>query len=102
MRKMRKYKLDKEEQEILDSIESGKWKTIKNMKAEVNKFAEYAKKTLKKDQRISIRISKQDLIGIQAKAVEEGIPYQTLITSIVHKYVNGRLATVGSDKSSYC
>jgi predicted DNA binding CopG/RHH family protein len=95
MRKMRKYKLDKEEQEILDSIESGKWKTIKNMKAEVNKFAEYAKKTLKKDQRISIRISKQDLIGIQAKAVDEGIPYQTLITSIVHKYVNGRLETTG-------
>jgi len=91
---MRKYKLDKEEQEILDSIEGGKWKTIKNMKAEINKFAGYAKKTLKKDQRISIRISKQDLIGIQAKAVSEGIPYQTLITSIVHKYVNGKLTVM--------
>ncbi len=88
---MRKYKLSKEEKSLLNSIEKGKWKTVKNMKAEINKFAGYAKKTLKKDQRISIRISKQDLIGIQSKAVDEGIPYQTLITSIVHKYVNGRL-----------
>jgi len=54
--------------------------------------AKYAKNTLKKDQRISIRISKQDLIGIQSKAVDEGIPYQTLVTSLVHKYVTGHLA----------
>ena len=54
--------------------------------------AKYAKNALKKDQRISIRISKQDLIGIQSKAVDEGIPYQTLVTSLVHKYVTGHLA----------
>ena len=54
--------------------------------------AKYAKNTLKKDQRIGIRISKQDLIGIQSKAVDEGIPYQTLVTSLVHKYVTGHLA----------
>ncbi|HLD40748.1 MAG TPA: hypothetical protein VJA84_01060 [Candidatus Omnitrophota bacterium] len=58
----------------------------------IDKYAKYAKNTLKKDQRISIRISKQDLIGIQSKAVDEGIPYQTLVTSLVHKYVTGHLA----------
>ena len=61
------------------------------MEAEIKKFSGYARKSLKKDQRISIRISKQDLLGIQARAVDEGIPYQTLITSVVHKYVNGKL-----------
>ena len=62
------------------------------MKDMIDKYAKYAKNTLKKDQRISIRISKQDLIGIQSKAVDEGIPYQTLVTSLVHKYVTGHLA----------
>jgi predicted DNA binding CopG/RHH family protein len=88
---MRNYQLDKEEQEILSSIERGEWKPVKNLAAEIKKYAEYAKNTLKKDQRISIRMSKQDFIGIQSKAVDEGILYQTLITSIVHKYVNGKL-----------
>ena len=63
------------------------------MSAEIKKYAAYAKKTLKKDQRISIRMSKQDFIGIQSKAVDEGILYQTLIASIVHKYVNGKLVS---------
>ena len=88
---MRGYKLDKEEEELLSSIEKGEWKPVKDMEAEIRKYIEYAKNTLKKDQRISIRISKQDMIGIQSKAMDEGIPYQTLITSIVHKYVNGKL-----------
>ncbi len=88
---MRKYKLDKEEKDLVRSIEKGEWRPVKNMKAEIKKYARYAKDTLKKDQRISIRMSKQDLLDIQAKAIEEGIPYQTLITSLVHKYVNGKL-----------
>lgn len=61
MRKMRKYKLDKEEQEILDSIEGGKRKTVKNMKAEINKFAGYAKKTLKKGISYRKRIDKEGI-----------------------------------------
>lgn len=89
---MDNYQLDKEEQGLLSSIERGEWKPVKNMTTEIRKYAEYAKNTLKKALRISIRISKQDFIGIQKKAVEEGIPYQTLITSVVHKYVNDRLA----------
>lgn len=88
---MRRYKLDKNEEAILASYERGEWKPVKNMEARLKEYAEYAKQTLKKNQRISIRVSKQDLLGIQEKAVEEGLPYQTLITSIVHKYVAGRL-----------
>jgi len=90
---MRNYQLDKEEQELSSSIERGDWKPVKNMAVEIKKYAAYAKKTLKKDQRISIRMSKQDFIGIQSKAVDEGILYQTLIASIVHKYVNGKLVS---------
>ncbi|MFH1776051.1 MAG: antitoxin [Candidatus Omnitrophota bacterium] len=89
---MRDDKLDQEELGLLESIERGKWRPVKNMKAEIKRYAAYAKNTLKKDQRISIRMSKQDFLGIQAKAIDEGIPYQTLITSLVHKYVNGKLA----------
>ena len=90
---MRNYQLDTEEQELLLSIERGEWKPVKNMQAEIKRYIEYAKNTLKKDQRISIRMSKQDLIGIRSKAVDEGMPYQTLITSVVHKYVNGKLVS---------
>jgi len=88
---MRNYQLDKEEQELSSSIERGEWEPVKNMAAEIRKYAEYAKNALKKDKRISIRMSKQDFIGIQTKAVDEGILYQTLITSIVHRYINGKL-----------
>ena len=90
---MRKDRLDKEEQELLQSIESGQWRSVKNMGTQIKKYAAYAKNTLKKDQRISIRMSKQDFVGIQAKAMGEGIPYQTLITSLVHKYVNGKIVS---------
>lgn len=65
---MRKYKLDREEKELPDSIQKGEWAPVANMKDMIDKYAKYAKNTLKKDQRISIRISKQDLIGIQSGA----------------------------------
>lgn len=88
---MSKHQFDKEEQEMLSSFEKGEWKPVKNMAAEMKKYAAYAKNALKKDQRVSIRMSKQDFVGIQTKAVEEGLLYQTLLTSIVHKYINGKL-----------
>ena len=88
---MKKTGLDKEEKEILDSIEKGEWVSVDNLKNEIKRYAKYAKNTLKKDKRISIRISSQDYLDIQAKAVEEGMPYQTLITSMVHKYAKGKL-----------
>ena len=88
---MKKYQLDREEREILDAIESGKWELVKPIKSELARYAEIARNTVRKDQRMNIRISKTDLNRIKARAVEEGIPYQTLIASIIHKYVSGSL-----------
>ena len=87
---MKKYKIDKEEMLILDAIESGAWELVKPRKPELEHYARIAKNTLRKDQRMNIRISKTDLNRIKAKAAEEGIPYQTLVASIIHKYVSGR------------
>ena len=88
---MKKIKLDKEEKNILDSFERGEWQSVKNLKKEIEKHQQFARATLSKDKRINIRISSKDLEEIQAIAVEDGIPYQTLISSILHRYVNGRL-----------
>jgi predicted DNA binding CopG/RHH family protein len=87
-------KLDKDEKEILESFEKGQWKTVTKVNNEIKKHASYAKSTLKKDKRINIRISQIDLERIQNKAIEEGIPYQTLISSMIHKYTIGRLKEV--------
>jgi predicted DNA binding CopG/RHH family protein len=83
--------LESEEKELLESIERGEWRSIDNLEAEKKRYQKYAKETFKKDQRINIRLSQQDLKAIQTLAREEGIPYQTLITSVLHKYVSGRL-----------
>ena len=88
---MKKIKLDKEEKSILDSFEKGEWHRVKNLKKEIEKHQQYARATLAKDKRINIRISSKDLEEIQALAIEYGIPYQTLISSILHRFVNGRL-----------
>ena len=95
---MKKYKLDKEEQEILDAFESGELES--NMTARRKKFIkESAAQTFKKDKRINIRISGRDLTAIQRRAVEEGIPYQTLVASILHKYVSGSLYDATANKA---
>jgi predicted DNA binding CopG/RHH family protein len=83
-------KLNQEEQEILESYENDEW--ISTLTPErITEFKSYAKATLAKDKKITLRVSSLDLEAIQAKAIEEGIPYQTLISSILHKYVTGRL-----------
>ena len=87
-----KPKLDIEEQDLLDSIDKGEWKPVKNLKQEKEKAVVAARKTLKKDKRINLRISEKDYHQIQIKAIEEGIPYQTFISSIIHKYLNGSLS----------
>lgn len=86
---MMRDKLDKEEKEILDAIESGAWELIKPTRAEHERYAQIARNTLRKDQRMNIRISKADLGRLKTKAAEEGVPYQTLVSSILHKYVSG-------------
>lgn len=84
-------KMDKYEKEILDSFDNNEWIEVEDMKNEIKKHAGYAKATTRKDKRVNIRISQRDLESIQRKALEEGIPYQTLISSLLHKFVNGRL-----------
>jgi len=83
--------LDEEEKDILESYERGEWKPIKNSKSEIKKLREYARNTLQKDKRINIRMASRDLDQVQVIAAQEGIPYQTLISSIIHKYVSGYL-----------
>ena len=88
-------KLSKDERELLKSVESGEWKSIAKKGAERERYREYARATFKKDRRVNIRISSKDLAAIQKRAVMEGIPYQTLISSILHKYLSGRLKEEG-------
>lgn len=86
---MKKMILDPEEKAILDSYDKGEFKSIKNKDVEIARLRQYARNTLQKNKRINIRLSERDLLGIQTKAVEEGLPYQTLISSILHKYLSG-------------
>ena len=79
----------KEEEKILKAYERGTFKSIPNVKKEIARYREYAKSTLHKNKRINIRISETDIMHIQRKAVENGLPYQTLISSVLHKYANG-------------
>jgi predicted DNA binding CopG/RHH family protein len=88
---MKKMILDKEEKDILESYERGEWESVKNPKKEIARLREYARNTLQKDKRINIRMSSKDLDQVQVIAVQEGIPYQTLVSSIIHKYVSGYL-----------
>lgn len=83
--------IDKEERELLESIEGDEWKPVENIKEEKEKVIVAARNTLKKDKRINLRLSQKDYYEIQIKAIEEGIPYQTLISSLIHKYLNGSL-----------
>ena len=79
------------EQEILASFERGEWSPMRNQKGEIARFRAAAAATLLKNKRVNIRISSRDLEGLQAKAAEEGVPYQTLMASVLHKFVSGRL-----------
>lgn len=82
-------KLTKEEKELVESIDRGEWKSVDDLPKRKAELQEYAKVTLKKDKRVNIRISARDLQELQRIAIREGLPYQTLIASILHKYVNG-------------
>ncbi len=88
---MSKIKLDGEEKELLASYEADEWQSVDNVDTEKQTYSEYATATFKKDKRVNIRISSKDLEALQKRALEEGLPYQTLIASVLHKFVNGRL-----------
>jgi predicted DNA binding CopG/RHH family protein len=83
-------KLDTYEADVLSAYETGKLKSVAT-KTELAKFRAAARSTAVKDKRVNIRLSSGDLSDIQIKALEEGVPYQTLIASVLHKYVTGRL-----------
>jgi len=91
-------KRNPKDKEILESVERGEWKSVPGVEKERRRFRKYADATFKKDRRINIRISSKDLNAIQKRALEEGIPYQTLISSLLHKYVSGRLIEKGSTR----
>lgn len=81
--------LDKDEKELLDSFEKDEWQSVPNISKRKAELKEYARATIRKDKRVNIRISERDLKELQRIALREGLPYQTLISSILHKYVNG-------------
>jgi predicted DNA binding CopG/RHH family protein len=92
-------KIDAYEHEVLTAFENGQMKSVAT-KAELTKLKAAARATAIKDRRVNIRLSSGDLSDIQVKALEEGVPYQTLIASVLHKYVTGRLAEPRATKQS--
>jgi predicted DNA binding CopG/RHH family protein len=87
-------KIDADEKELLESVERGEWKSAGGGKRERTRYVRSAKATFRKDRRLNIRLSSKDLEAIQKRALAEGLPYQTLIASLLHKYATGRLKEV--------
>jgi len=84
-------KLTNEEKSLLESVERGEWKRIPDFAQASVRYREAARATFRKDKRVNIRMAERDLVRFQKTAVHEGLPYQTLLSSILHKYINGRL-----------
>jgi predicted DNA binding CopG/RHH family protein len=82
-------KLDPEEKELLEAYESGKMNLEDPSEELLSQLSQAAENTFKKDKRINIRLSSHDLNGIQRKALQKGIPYQALISGLIHQYVEG-------------
>ncbi len=84
-------KLDPEEKEINDAIERGEYKQVKNMEAEKARITKIFQSAAKKDKRVSIRLNSRDLVAIRAKAAENMLPYQTLISTLLHRFALGKI-----------
>ena len=97
---MSKTKLSKEEKSILKDFEAGEFKSVLTPKRK-KALKTAAEETFKKNKRINIRMSERDLQALQRRALEEGIPYQTLVSSILHKYVSGGLADITANKAKH-
>jgi predicted DNA binding CopG/RHH family protein len=89
---------DKEELESMKSIETEAWVSVNNLKEEIKKAKKAAEATLTKSERMNIHISPNDLRRLKIKAMEEGMPYQTLVSNIIHKYLIGQLQEQGEQK----
>jgi predicted DNA binding CopG/RHH family protein len=88
---MSNLKLQQDELELLALYEAEEWKSVKKLKEQKERYRAYARATFRKDKRVNIRISEKDLLDLQKRAVRQGIPYQTLIASVLHKYISGGL-----------
>ena len=88
---MKKKYLDNEEKALIESLERDKWESTRNIENWKTVLSKTATNTLTKDHRMNIRITRNDLDSIKLKAMEEGLPYQTLVASIINKYVSGKL-----------
>jgi predicted DNA binding CopG/RHH family protein len=88
---MKPQKFDLDEQELLESYEREEWQPIANLKDELQHYQAHAIATIQKNRLVSIGLSPEDFAGIQRKALERGIPYQTLIANVVHQFAAGRL-----------
>lgn len=84
-------KLDDEEKALLESFENDEWTSLDDVKSEAKRLDRAARATFRKDKRVNIRISERDLMDLKKRAVEDGLPYQTLISSVLHKFVSGSL-----------
>ena len=82
----------REEKELKESVERGEWVPVKKNGKDLQRFREAARETLRKDARINIRLTKRDFFSLKTRALKEGMPYQTLVASVIHKYVTGQLA----------
>jgi len=86
-------KNDDSEEDILRSYEQDEWRSVEEFKKLKEEYEAYVRNTSNKNKRINIRISESDLNRLKAKSLEEGIPYQTLVSSLIHRYVSGKTAS---------
>lgn len=88
---MKRFKPDSDEQKLIDSIDRDEWKSVIHLDEEIRIARKIARQTMAKDEKITIRISGRDLELLKTMAMDEGLPYQTMVTSVLHKYVTGKL-----------
>lgn len=86
---MQKY--TSEESALLDAIEAGEFKSVDNLKEELAKAKQAAKNTITKNKNINIRISESDIAKLKARSIEVGIPYQTIVSALIHNYTTGKI-----------
>jgi predicted DNA binding CopG/RHH family protein len=82
---------DAKEKKLIESVEAGEWRPVDNLEEEKAKLKAAARATVVKSKRMNIRITPKDLDDLKIRAIEEGMPYQTLVSSIIHKYLSGRM-----------
>ncbi|MEK7534633.1 MAG: CopG family antitoxin [Patescibacteria group bacterium] len=85
---MKYYELDDEEKQILEEIERGEWKSVKDFAKRKKELMQIARNTLNKTRNINLRVSERVVAKLKAKAAKEGIPYQTLASSVLHRFAN--------------